>query len=49
MQSAHIVISKIDEDDYTVWFTDDLEDKNSGYSERDTLENVMGLVQDYLD
>ena len=48
MTTKHMLISRIGHDDYEVWLTDNLEDKDSGFSVRGTKLEIKETVDEYM-
>lgn len=48
MTTKHMLISRIDHDDYEVWLTDNIEDKDSGFSVRGTKLEIKEAVDEYM-
>lgn len=48
MTTKHMLISQVGHDDYEVWLTDNLEDKDSGFSERGTKLEIKETVDEYM-
>ena len=44
----HIVIQRFGQDDYSAWYTDDLEDDTSGSSTRGSLESILYELRDEI-
>lgn len=48
MKIKHLLITKFGHDDYDVWLTDDIEEKDSGYSERGSKAEIKKIVDEYM-
>lgn len=48
MTTKHMLITKMGRDDYSVWLTEDLNNQDSGYSERGTKAEIKEVVDEYM-
>lgn len=48
MTTKHMLITKLGHDDYSVWLTDNLEEQDSGYSERGSKNEIKTTVDEYM-
>ena len=48
MTTKHLLITKFGHDDYDVWLTDDIEEKDSGCSERGSMAEIKEIVNEYM-
>ena len=48
MKIKHLLITRFGHDDYSVWLTDDIEEKDSGYSERGSKAEIKKIVDEYM-
>lgn len=48
MTTKHMLITKMGCDDYSVWLTEDLDNQDSGYSERGTKAEIKEVVDEYM-